>query len=703
MSSAKGISGDPVVPLDDTMLFFDLAGTLLEPDADLTERRRAILQAVGQRAGRIVLVTGQPLDDPQVEEILAVFTSVADVDFVAYVTRGGLRLEWHGGALRKDPVYWAQNRLADDSRRALESEINHVLAESRLKPLIPVKCLDDVAIRINLTPSDRPRFQLALAERLTVDKMQDLQVVIEGRTSVFVTKRGVGKRQAIEYELARAKQEGTSAAAFFFGNEFDRDGNDHEVLGVTGLEICAVGPYAPESLGVRCHTIGQTPDDLYSILQSSLASSKVCSRALPVVCLSLGGTRMEVGLLTWAGVFVLLREVHWRNSPRFASLLDDLSAVRFCEAVSHEIVGALGSQGYRLSDVDVLGVAFPGPKDHGLWYSNNLIRAFEAGVDVEAALTDALLPLSESDAMPQVRVVFDAQCDAGGELYHPAGRLSRAFPTEPVPHATVLNIATGIAAGLIRSGEVLLETEDFRCHVASEYDGGAGQLGRHLWYHPKERCWTYRFCAGGKTPAVSAPAVRMTDRLSGPALAARLLLLLGGSGCLPTQDMWTETEGCSLRDIVQLHDSIARHDLDRDASIIAREVRRAPRSTASALLTWADRVYADGEPAHVASCICSFAFAIATELAQALKTWLEARGWAPFARHIVLTGGVGIRFLASSDSSPDRSFLDALASGLPSGCRVERSRLLGSAERECGLFLRQPRKNGNNQVVWDDE
>jgi hypothetical protein len=140
---------------------------------------------------------------------------------------------------------------------------------------------------------------------------------------------------------------------------------------------------------------------------------------------------------------------------------------------------------------------------------------------------------------------------------------------------------------------------------------------------------------------------------------------------------------------------IANHDPDRDLAHATRRLRSASRPIAGALLTWADRIYCHGEPAAVASCVYAFATQTAAEFAGALNAWMDARGWASFGRHIILTGGVGIRFLASSDSMPQRSFLSALTLGLPAACRVERSRLLGATERECYLFLYYPRPDAD--------
>ncbi|HXH09424.1 MAG TPA: hypothetical protein VNP04_06655 [Alphaproteobacteria bacterium] len=679
-----------VLPLDGALVFFDVAGTLVEADARLNHRRQTILCQLRQRVKRLVLVTGQPFDDPQVQEILSVCRPDEPDNVVAYTTRGGLRLTWDNGAFRKDLTYLADTRLEAALCRMIKQEVAQVLEARHLHPLIPVRCIDEVAVRVNLPPAERPSFTAALSARFQAMKMAQLQVTAEGRTSVFVMRRGVGKRLAVQYELERVRQEGIAAAAFYFGDEIAM-GNDREVLGLPGVAIYALGPCEPVPPGARCRTIGQRPDDLYHVLEASLATPPPAARCLPVVCLSLGGTKIEVGALTQGGRFLASDEIRWRESPEFNSLLEDVEAARFCDTLVQHVDAFLRQRRYTWSDVGVLGLAFPGPQDDARWHSNNLNRAFQGGVALEQEMSAALARL-DAAVVPQVRVVFDAQCDAGGEVYHPEGRLRSAGTPNLPAAATVLNVASGIAAGFVCDGKVLVSDQDFRTHVHHRYDGGAGQLGRHLWYHPDERQWTYHFCPRGRTPDIEPPAIRMTERLSGPALAARLLLRLGGQRLLPQPDTWTLSQ-VTAADVSALYQVISKCDPERDLAVAARLVRGASRPVAAALLTWADAVYRRGEPLPVASCLRAFAMEVAADFAGALTAWMSAAGWERYGRYIILTGTVGIRFLASSDALAEQSFLCALTAGLPLGCRVERSRLLGASERECYLFLHQPAAN----------
>ncbi len=409
--------------------------------------------------------------------------------------------------------------------------------------------------------------------------------------------------------------------------------------------------------------------------------AKPTDHLLSVVCLSLGGTKLEIGCLTQAGNFFSSPELHWRESPVFSGLVDDLDVSRFCDALAQWISDFLAEREYRLSEAKVVGLPFPGPKSQGRWYSNNLIRAFQQGVDLEREMTNALHRLTGSQGVPAVRVIFDAQCDAGGELYHPQGRLA-SQPQSSAPTAMVLNVATGIAAGFIKDGRVLITDEDFRSQVDPQYDGGAGQLGRHLWYYPSEGIWKYHFQPHGQMPPVANSATRMTERLSGPALAARLLIQLTHDRSLSAEN-WTVPE-IPFPEIEELCQTLALCDL----ASAAQTIRRNSRPVAAAVLEWADEVYFKG--ASPASSVESFANQVATEFADAIDAWMSALGWGKFGHRIILTGGAGMRFLASSDSLPERSFLNALEAALPSGCKIERSHLMGATERESYIFLHHP-------------
>lgn len=408
------------------------------------------------------------------------------------------------------------------------------------------------------------------------------------------------------------------------------------------------------------------------------------SQRLPVVCLSLGGTKIQIGALPHAGECLHTPELLWRTEPDFAEALNHGDAADFCSALIARVRGFLESHGYALSDVGVLGVAFPGPNNGQGWHSNNLTPPFArpAGVPLEDELIRAMHGLET--ALPQVRVALDAQCDAAGELRHPNGCLK---DTQPTGSATVLNIATGIAAGFIRDNRVLSSDREF-ASIDGRYDSGAGHLGRHLWRYSEAggSRWEYHFQPRGGQIDPPPGAVRFTDCLSGPALAARLLLALMESQDPTESPDWAGEEFGPVetrrhREVLQqLHETSGIRGA-------GQYMRGEAKGLAKAVLEWADRVYANDRSSKWSTAVTEFARTIASELGGALSTWLAAPGWLPFGRHVVLTGGVGIHFLKQSAGDSERGFLQLLSRHVPSSVRLHRSKLSSAVERECYNFI----------------
>jgi hypothetical protein len=248
------------------MLFFDLAGTLIETGASLSLDRRRILLATARQAARMVLVTGQDSSDPQVKELLSVFRPEVDVDFVVYATRGGLRLRRTGEDFEADGSYLEETRLDEMTCSAVIGGIESLLATRNQRPLIPEAVIDGVAVRVNLPPAERPAFAAAL--RLSLERLglPALQVVIEGHTSIFVMRWGVDKRKAVAYELKQLTPKGDRPIpAYYFGNEFEQGGNDRDVFGLP-LTIFALGSCGQIPADVQCRSIGSGPEDLYRFL-----------------------------------------------------------------------------------------------------------------------------------------------------------------------------------------------------------------------------------------------------------------------------------------------------------------------------------------------------------------------------------------------------------------------------------------------------
>jgi len=380
------------------------------------------------------------------------------------------------------------------------------------------------------------------------------------------------------------------------------------------------------------------------------------------LCLSLGGTKIEIGGISSKGEFLGSGEIPWRSAPGLAACVEEPDARRFCELLVERVTAFLALHHARWSDVKVLGVPFPGPSHGDSWYSNNLTQAFTTGVALKHELR---LAISRASAyVPPVGVTLDAQCDAGGELYHERGIL---FGDKD--KAAVLNIATGIAAGFVSNGHVVVGDVDFQTYVGSDFDAGAGQMGRHLWFISDSQQWTYIYRPRGEV-AKDIDGLRMTERLSGPALATRLVLRLKAHGLLHEV---APCLGCHTQ-LFEQHTHLT--------SEMVGIVRSLPRRAVVGLLEWANDMLIK-QTGTVSNVVAQYCDELADELASALKTWLAVPAWRPFGRRIVLTGGVGIHFLSGTNR-----FLDRLRLSLPTS-EIERSRLLGATERECYLFLRQ--------------
>ncbi len=671
--------------------FFDLSGTLVEPDAPLGADLKRFLQALEQRVARIVLVTGQPSDDPQVAGFLSCFGgSAVTAAVVAYVTRGGKRLVLTPAGFTVDEGYLARHRLDPATGARIEEVMRNILRQMGIVANAPPRLADEVAVSVRLPARERTRFLEALNRELALGEFAGFQSLIEGRSSVFVSRRGSGKRIAVEHELRVAGRGQAIRRWFYFGNEF-AEGNDREVLPISDVEFCSIGPCGLVPAGIQCRTVGQTPGDLPLVVERLLASPAPSARHLPALCLSLGGTKIQIGALTEFGVCLSSEELYWRSHPEFQDSLQDDHAETFCRAVAGQVSLFLAHRGYRLDDVGVVGVPFPGPGVGDYWKSNNLTPAFqrEPGVALARDLSCALAEASPWNAPPAVRVALDAQCDAAGELEHPLGRLRPAPGAAPVPKATVFNVATGIAAGFVKAGVVLVEDSDFAA-IDKSYDSGAGQVGRHLWYFPSDHSsagrWAYNFRPRGEQPARPPPAIRLTDYLSGPALATRLLLELGSMEDFPQLPEWDETQ-LTVAELARAHAALRQAGAANGLSGAVQRLRQAEKSVARAVLTWADRVYARNGSDPADKVVAAFARTVADDLAGALRAWMSAPGWEPFGRRIVLTGGAGIKFLASSDDDTRRGFLSLLSGCLRNDSQIERSRLHSAVERECYFFL----------------
>lgn len=247
------------VPLAGSLLFFDLSGTVISADAPVTEQLRCVLKRVAKRVKRLVMVTGQPLADAQVQAVLPLLAECPTAEAV-YVTRGGVRLLLRNAEYKVDPAYSSGFALDAKDVDCIRNAINEALSETDIEPLIPVSILDQVTVRVNVDPDQRKRLLSALQLRLP-----DLKSAAEGRTSIYVSKSGMSKQSAVRSELLRVPPTGP---VYYLGNEV-ADGNDRPVLDVEGVKVLAVGDCGHVPLDSDCRSVAQSVDDLLVLLESS--------------------------------------------------------------------------------------------------------------------------------------------------------------------------------------------------------------------------------------------------------------------------------------------------------------------------------------------------------------------------------------------------------------------------------------------------
>jgi hypothetical protein len=391
-----------------------------------------------------------------------------------------------------------------------------------------------------------------------------------------------------------------------------------------------------------------------------------------VLCLSLGGTKVQMGVLDADGGFVTDPEIYWRSALPYETPTTD-----FAIWLVAEMSRFLRARGREWQDIDVVGVPFPGPQLDAHWYSNNLPQEFVDGTRFDSILAQAIAQQTQVDV--DVAVAYDAQCDAAGELLHPDGRLMTVGGD-----ATVINIATGIAAGFVADGELLRTRVDYQ-QIHASFDLTMGQLGRHLWWDEDAHAWTYYPHGLGELPDSERRVSRLTDRLGGPGLAARLLRTLRGAGLVNA----TAADADERLERAQLASEIEGLSVAEGAY----QMRRQPGTVVRTLLQWLDRAYlrrAGGATDSAAVLAEDFIEAVAAELGAAIETFRHApidgeQPWQRFTKRIVLTGGIGIHLASGADALPKWSMVDRMSRHLPN-VDVTRSKLASATERESYFF-----------------
>ncbi len=386
-----------------------------------------------------------------------------------------------------------------------------------------------------------------------------------------------------------------------------------------------------------------------------------------LVCFSFGGTKFAIGLFRNETLFASSGDILWREHPLFSKILHEDSTAVFCDAIVSLIQGFLLVYGMKLSDIDRVGFPFPGPQHEGKWYSNNLSKSFISGVALEYEIQQGLRRhIDSADSIPDIKIVFDAQCDAAGEIGSPSGY----FNNISASYGTVVNIATGVACGIIAEKKVLVSDKHFKNYMGSSFDCGTGQIGRHLLFHTDSEVWRYHFNPNGQI-AYSDNAERLTDRLSGPAICARLLDFINIS---TDKDVFMKTIPSEWMMYLKSAENAIKNNKCKP---LVDKVRALPRPVITGILKWGLQ-----QNIHEPELLSPFINQIGSELGMCFSALKRETEWARFMNHIVLTGGIGIHFM---NEGKNDSFLLSIRDTLPD-CVVIRSVLSDVITRESFIF-----------------
>lgn len=404
------------------------------------------------------------------------------------------------------------------------------------------------------------------------------------------------------------------------------------------------------------------------------------------VCVSLGGSHVEVGVIDPLNGYHGSGSVNWRSTLRVTGSPAIPTAADLSTLIAHISRDLLGPR--LTTNVDRLnvGIAFPGPNVDGRWHSNNLTDDFRNGVPVEQLLRAALASSFDRIRIGQVIAALDAQADAGGEVFHPDGALHGLAPEQG---ACVLNIATGVAAGFViapvdtRGQAFVIRTPDeFSAFTDGLYDNNAGHLGRHLIVDVEGVAWRYAYMPAGQL-VPDGTRIRLSDVISGPALAARWAQLVINrklAAHIPEneQSMWLLQRARHNRDARGMRGLRAHLGL-------AAQVRDTHKTVSAEVLEWTDRAMVDpSTPTRTRMSLYEFRDDVARNLGDALACWQNADGWRRFSSKIVLTGGVGQKVFRRTDTE----FLRLLRTPLANGTELVRSTLEGGCERAAWFFDR---------------
>lgn len=309
--------------------------------------------------------------------------------------------------------------------------------------------------------------------------------------------------------------------------EWKQNGRFHAIMAVGGtVTLEALDKQWAQTLAEGHTVLIPTQSGDYEIRNDSKQEAKVLhlSVLLPHeqtkfnVGISMGGTKMAVGAVSPEGLIGQRPRFHW--SEELQRLGEIPSPETLVDLFLHEIERLLAEFNLEPAALKEVGVAWPGPGD----YEKGIVSAtFVPGFTnypLKETLEIRLKERFHREIPVQIRL--DVMAGLRGEQIDEKGNMRNE------ENGMVLNLATGIAAALVKNGKLIDEMEYQPLQeggTAVSIKNGFGQLGRHL-IRLDNGTWDYRPTPHGEVAKHNTQngETRMTDWLGGPALARRFML-----------------------------------------------------------------------------------------------------------------------------------------------------------------------------------
>jgi len=224
--------------------------------------------------------------------------------------------------------------------------------------------------------------------------------------------------------------------------------------------------------------------------------------AKPTLSISIGGTNAQSSL-----VFLDTPALS-RVSPRWQWARDPAIEVHgLLRGVVEQSLDLMRAVGIGWAELGSISIAWPGPGRDGM-FEATFIPGCEMRQPVANMLRSLLAERHGVDcAIPTVNVYLDALARSAGETWNGGG-------LRGADRGLLINIATGIAGGLVLDGQVVL--------AHSELGEYYGQFGRYLILDTSTERWSWRPTTDGSVPSLGKTEVRWTRLSAGPALAPRV-------------------------------------------------------------------------------------------------------------------------------------------------------------------------------------